>query len=670
MFLFEKQTYPPYGFFILNRMGTDDYIRPIHPEDDMEIMGDYVMYRFYPEYTKKRLELGLPYPIPEEHRARFDEELARSQPVGESDAANDATPKGKKGNSVTIGLWMFATDAREPLKDVMMRLHSYIKQGKPYPQEFRFGPSRPPPTNLHVRTASRSSARSTSQASQTSDKPTRNEQVNGASLTAPTPPIGSAGSELDKLFAKLIPSASSTPAIERQAAPPRPTSGLSVHDLFARLGGSTQSPVRTPIAPAPATAPQKRGQALLDSIFASATQAGAAMPPVSLAADPHSPSNFHPVPSVSLPPRAEEIQIVSPKPTSSALPQILNHDVIYTLLGLSPTSRASSATVSSAESHTSAPNRYEGDNEEEESEPEPASETSSSGAPTPPVEEPTPPASNHTQAGRTPRKVEGDVTPRAAVRGIGPLSPAPPSQVSPAPARGQQYLTPSAASPATNSLTPDSSSVSISTIAASNSAPRQRKLVPFEAESDLWPYPRAPLDDRLHEDFDADVVELDFADTRALSDPSLFSSRLKEKQGKAGAKKKTRKERAADREREREEIEKGWDVPVSCQPQVDATVPRQRAVPAVNGKAKAKQVAANGTSAAAAAPPFVNGGGLQNGVHAAAAKDAVISAVAAEEKNIAGNLSRNDFVRELLTLIHTDKNFVDSLWQEYLNRTS
>ena len=32
---------------------------------------------------------------------------------------------------------------------------------------------------------------------------------------------------------------------------------------------------------------------------------------------------------------------------------------------------------------------------------------------------------------------------------------------------------------------------------APGSAPRaQRPLVPFEANSDLWPYPRAPLDDR------------------------------------------------------------------------------------------------------------------------------------------------------------------------------
>jgi len=31
---------------------------------------------------------------------------------------------------------------------------------------------------------------------------------------------------------------------------------------------------------------------------------------------------------------------------------------------------------------------------------------------------------------------------------------------------------------------------------------------------------------------------------------------------------------------------------------------------------------------------------------------------------------RNDFVREVLTLIHTDKGFVDDLWDEYLVRTN
>jgi hypothetical protein len=73
--------------------------------------------------------------------------------------------------------------------------------------------------------------------------------------------------------------------------------------------------------------------------------------------------------------------------------------------------------------------------------------------------------------------------------------------------------------------------------------------VPFHHEdSALWPYPRAPLDDR------DDIVELDFADTSALSDVDAFEQRrLNGRNGLKLSKK--------DREREREEIERSWDVP-------------------------------------------------------------------------------------------------------------
>ena len=105
-------------------MGTDDYVRPIYPEDDMEIMGDYLMYRFYPDFTKTRLEMGLPYPIPQEHSSAFERELSRRAPPDEKDKEpekKDKEKKEKKGRSIILGLWMFPTDAREPLKEVMMR---------------------------------------------------------------------------------------------------------------------------------------------------------------------------------------------------------------------------------------------------------------------------------------------------------------------------------------------------------------------------------------------------------------------------------------------------------------------------------------------------------------------------------------------------------------------
>jgi len=79
-------------------------------------------------------------------------------------------------------------------------------------------------------------------------------------------------------------------------------------------------------------------------------------------------------------------------------------------------------------------------------------------------------------------------------------------------------------------------------------SPAPRTLVPFHEESSLWPYPRAPLDNR------DDVVELDFADPGALSDVDAFERRRPN--GRNGA-----KHSKKDRAREREEIERSWDVP-------------------------------------------------------------------------------------------------------------
>ena len=77
----------------------EDYIQRMYPEDDMTILGEYLMYKCYPDYTA--LRLGLP--------------LDRDT---DPELANDK----HKGKVITVGLWMFATDSREPMKDVLMRL--------------------------------------------------------------------------------------------------------------------------------------------------------------------------------------------------------------------------------------------------------------------------------------------------------------------------------------------------------------------------------------------------------------------------------------------------------------------------------------------------------------------------------------------------------------------
>ncbi|KAF5343586.1 hypothetical protein D9757_002101 [Collybiopsis confluens] len=138
MFLYERADYPPYGFYILNRMGMDDYIQRLWPEDNVGVHGNYLMLRTFPEWSRKRVNdiqanFGGPNPGPFDIRYKWN---------GEN------PPPPDKAISQTIGLWMFTTEAREPMIDVMLRLHSYIKQNSPYPEVYHYGPDKPPPPIL------------------------------------------------------------------------------------------------------------------------------------------------------------------------------------------------------------------------------------------------------------------------------------------------------------------------------------------------------------------------------------------------------------------------------------------------------------------------------------------------------------------------------------------
>ena len=122
----------------------------------MTIMGDYLMYKCYPDYTAHRLGMPLDRDT--------DPELGTDK---------------HKGRAITVGLWMFATDSREPMKDVLMRLNlldiqafylvlkvfhrlrDYIKRGEPYPERFRYGPEHPPPPNHNLRISNDSSPEQT-----------------------------------------------------------------------------------------------------------------------------------------------------------------------------------------------------------------------------------------------------------------------------------------------------------------------------------------------------------------------------------------------------------------------------------------------------------------------------------------------------------------------------
>ncbi|THH19642.1 hypothetical protein EW146_g1572 [Bondarzewia mesenterica] len=730
MFLFERNAYPPHGLYILNRMGMEDYVLLMYPEDDVESHGEYLMYRSYPDFTTKRLAMGRPFPnsIPSANSSPEFHPPAKTNPAPQNVPPLTGTPsdyadaRGReptatdvltnwqvllakspdKGKSETVGLWMFATDRREPMKDVMKRLHSYIHKVVSYPEEFRYGPNRlPPPPSTKTSGGTSSASEAESDACQIATvSASGNLAQPAATQTSQSkgPAFNGGMSDLDKLFSKLVP-ASNTSTISTPTT--APSSKVTLSDLFASAS-TPSSTTAKPSSPSPTAASATKGLALLDSIFASATPSPPALPPYShpnpqlihnssaspFPAPPSAPpstklsfaeaqfeadypSDTSPGHTYAL---SSQYEIHSPKPTSSALPQILTQDVISSLLGIpiqpSPTSRTSSATSSR---HSGSQQRYEGDIESISDDVHSIASAS---------------VGEYSESS-TEAHVLGDVTPRPPLRGFGtgdatPLAPraasprsgtfSPPASIAPSsststvlgPSQSQSQQTQvRTASPVTSSQPQP------------NGKPTGHPLIPFQSDSDLWPYPRAPLDDRDRHEYgygsdDADVVELDFADTSALSDMDAFNRRQREREAMSGKERgkgkgkerKGRKERERENEREREEIEKSWDVPERMAPAPPAPVPAPVVAPTPapvrvpvngvkeNGKSKGKTVV-NGASASA----------IDHG----AAKAAVLAAV--NGKALAG-LGRNDFVREILTLIHTDKGFVDSLWGDYLQRTS
>jgi len=111
-----RDSYPPYGFYILNRVGMDDYIQRLYPEDSMQAHESYLMIRSYPAFTSRRLALArasLPPQRAEGPVSKFAREFAIADPEKFLD--------GDKGASQTVSLWCFATDARDPMQDVMIR---------------------------------------------------------------------------------------------------------------------------------------------------------------------------------------------------------------------------------------------------------------------------------------------------------------------------------------------------------------------------------------------------------------------------------------------------------------------------------------------------------------------------------------------------------------------
>ncbi|KAK7046869.1 hypothetical protein R3P38DRAFT_2607968 [Favolaschia claudopus] len=677
MFLYERDSYPPYGLYILNRMGMDDYIQRLYPEDIAGIHGTYCMIRSYPDFTNRRISSVLSSHTEVPHK--FSD--AWAIPTLESLTEED------KGRFHTVGLWMFPTDAREPMLDVMMRLHSYVKLNVPYPEQFRYGPNRPPPPNPHLRTSAPS--------------PPPQQQDNSLALSFPT----ETATELDQLFARMrtFSSPIASPTSPPAASPPssrRTGSTITVASLFASLNGNASA------TPPPST---PSGTSLLDTIFASAAAANPApAPPI------HS-------------------------PTPAVAPQILNHEVITTLLGLPPSRSASAASMSYSSDAFSLTSSQEGDNEYEES--------GSGGGGLGPAGSDGYPDQGH--GGAFDSQALGGVqsggrhlggpTPRTSTRSL-PVNAAGTGAVKVTNGKGRAHgdVTPRGQGPPPPGVNghgnpvqrapappPMESVGSTSTIRGAARSPSG----PFAAGSELWPGGRAVVDDNS---FDADgpeegeIVELDFADTSALSDPDVFrqvqqrarrthhdngedaggnsanrfddadrgspASGGRERRDRGKGRKKGRRERAAERAAERSleatrllqimdssSVRERLGLPASSSSSRSASaspspermeyhhaqpVPTAPSsfVPAPSVVAQPKMV--NGYTASTAArvsPPNVNA----NGLDPVAARDSIVSTLARRLPA----MEKNAFMRELLTLIHTDKAFVDALWQDYTTRT-
>jgi hypothetical protein len=117
-----RDAYPPYGFYILNRVGMDDYISRLYPEDELFDQANILIIRSFPDFLARRLasiETSTSGQTPD----KFSNIYAIPNIV-------DLGTK-QKGRFLNIGLWMQPTDSRESMLKVMKRC--VIRSSKPGP---------------------------------------------------------------------------------------------------------------------------------------------------------------------------------------------------------------------------------------------------------------------------------------------------------------------------------------------------------------------------------------------------------------------------------------------------------------------------------------------------------------------------------------------------------
>ena len=192
-------------------------------------------------------------------------------------------------------------------------------------------------------------------------------------------------SELDQLFAKLTastrPDAIETPPTNQNnpisTAAPSGTTANSILDMLSK-GSGFQPP---PPAPFPQPAQPLRGMALLDTMFASVSSTDVGDATLSQSQSQYIPQTnglpkSYTHPSLSqfkfpLPPSEpltktntitppQDMEILSPKPSSAALPQILTASVIQELMGLPTSMSRSTSRISTSTSEQSPVTNYPG----------------------------------------------------------------------------------------------------------------------------------------------------------------------------------------------------------------------------------------------------------------------------------------------------------------------
>ena len=359
---------------------------------------------------------------------------------------------------------------------------------------------------------------------------------------------------------------------------------VTIDTLFA---SATDKKVVEDSAPTSPSAAAGTGISLLDTIFASASpNRNSTLFPNGSASQLSSPA-----PS-SLKRQTSRSLIYSPQPSSSASPpQVLTQDVISGLLsGFPPTRTTSAASTTYSLGAVSHPSSREGDNEDNSEDMNPESD----------ADHQRPSGSvvariagsdllntlGFSTSGRQDSRgrINGDVTPRAPLTRPG----------------GSHRLQSTAIEATSSNSTVRGNSKPVDVTVSStvspppppppleaNRKPRSnRTLVPFEPDSELWPYRAEPVQENPHceLDDDGDIVELSFEETSVLSDPEAFQKALqRKKSGLMGIeesvnghryvngtsssfseKEKGRRNKKSKKERDamaRREIEESWDVP-------------------------------------------------------------------------------------------------------------